>query len=131
MNAIYVHMEGLNQTSHLPSPVHMKGQDCALFEISGSVYPYVDGALYLCADFVDDSFMKERMAPILRCLHFTPDDFTGGATIHSSYRQNLWVPCIRSPIKEFRLYIINEQATSPPFLRCNIRCTLAFRRSLD
>ena len=127
MNAIYVNMSGPNQLVHLPIEISGHDRGCALFEITGSVHPYTDTPLYLCADFIQESFIGHKRIPILRRIKLQPND-TGGATLNETFNKMLWLSCNRTPIKELRTYISDAQGHIPPFEECKLSCTLVIIR---
>ena len=52
MNTIYFSMKGTSQKVTLPLELDMENKGCLLFDISGTVKPYIEPPIYLCADFV-------------------------------------------------------------------------------
>ena len=125
MNAVYVDMNSPNHLVQLPIDISGDQKGCALFEISGRVYPHVDEAMFLCVDFIEESIIGRKMMPILRRILLHPDPLiSGGATIDHTFDKMLWVPCNRSKIKELRVYLSDARGNLPPFVRCHINCTL-------
>ena len=124
MNAVYVTMTTPNQLVQLPTEISGDHKGCALFEITGNVYPYIDESLFICVDFIEESFIGPKMMPILRRIQFYPDKTGGGAIINHTFDKMLWVSCNRSWIKELRVYISDALGNRPPFVHCHISCTL-------
>lgn len=124
MNALYVNMSSPNQLVQLPIDISGDHKGCALFEIKGKVYPYLEDVLFLCVDFIEDSIVGQKMMPILRRIVLHPEVQGGGAIIDQTFNKMLWISCSRSKIKELRVYISDAQGNRPPFVRCQIDCTL-------
>lgn len=124
MNTIYVTMTSAHELVHLPVEISGFQKGCALFEISGNVYPYIDDVLYLCVDFIDESIIGPKMIPILRRIRLHPNKNGSGGFIDHTFNKMLWISCNRSPIKELRVYISDAQGNLPPFVDCHIKCTL-------
>ena len=57
MNAIYFSMKGTSQKVTLPLELDMESKGCSLFDISGTVKPYIEPPIYLCANFVGNSIV--------------------------------------------------------------------------
>ena len=124
MNAIYVTMTTPNQLVQLPIEISGDNKGCALFEVSGNVYPYIDDSLFICVDFIEESFIGSKMMPILRRIQLYPNRTGDGAIINHTFDKMLWISCNRSWIKELRVYISDAQGNHPPFISCHISCTL-------
>ena len=124
MNAIYVTMSSPNHLVQLPVEISGEDKGCAVLEIQGHVWPYVEQDLYLCVDFIEESFIGAKMMPILRRITLEKDETGGGASIRRTYDKMLWLSCNRSTIKELRTYISDAWGNFPPFVDCHISCTL-------
>ena len=122
MNVIYASMNSPDSRVDLPVELDMANKGCALFEVTGAVFPYTDEPLFLCVDYVDESFVGQRMMPILRRIQLKRVD--SGGTINHTFNKMLWVSCSRMRVKEFRLYISNADGNCPPFAKCHLNCTL-------
>ena len=57
MNAIYFSMK-----------VDMEDKGCSLFDISGTIKPYIESPIYLCADFVGNSIVVGLEHPTERSM---------------------------------------------------------------
>lgn len=124
----------MDESSHnviLPAEIDIENNQCALFEISGNVFPNVQYPLYLCADFIEESIIGQKMMPILRTLSPTTnqneEDSAGEADIDHMYPELLWLSCNRTPLKEFRVYIVDGLGRKPPFKHMQLKCTLVFQ----
>ena len=57
MNATYFSMKSTSQKVILPIKLEMENKGCLLFDISGTVKPYIELPIYMCADFVGNSIV--------------------------------------------------------------------------
>lgn len=130
MNVIYARMQSTSEVIPLPIDIELEGKGCALFEVHGEVFPCVSQPLFLCVDFIRESIVGHKMMPILRRMMTQPLQEGGqcsagqGGQVNQVFDKMLWLTCTRSPVKEFRLYISDDQGNPAPFVRCQLDCTL-------
>ena len=101
----------------------MDNMECGLIEIAGKVIPAPKSDVFFCADFVESSTAGDNLIPVLRKLKFTlMKDKSGGC--RKIFTPVLWMPVIRSPLSEIRLYITDSVGDIIPFDVCHLNCTL-------
>ena len=97
----------------------------ALFEINGTVHPYTPKALFLCVDFIESSIVNsEKQMPILRRINLKKKGKSLVVVINLMYTKILWLLTNHSPVKEIRVYIMDEYGNAPPFQSCDVIGTL-------
>ena len=70
MNAVYFSMNKMSETVNLPIELDMRNKGVSLFEVNGTVHPYTQGQLFLCANFVESSIVNSNLQiPILRWIN--------------------------------------------------------------
>ena len=127
MNCVYVDMRTSSESTPLPATLDVGlNSRCGLFEITGKVFPCPKIPVNLCADFVDVSLVGKNVFPVLRRIKFTQSK-DGGGSIRKMFHPVLWVPIVRSPLDEIRLYITDDEGDLVPFDSCKLTCTLVGR----
>lgn len=129
MNAIYVNMDSSTYWQSLPTPLEVKNMECGIMELTAKVSPAPKKEVYFCADFADNSVAGNNVMPILRRLKFTQMKDKSGAC-KKMFNQILWVPIVRTPLNEIRLYITDEEGHLVPFDSCMLTCTLVARKRI-
>ena len=117
-------MNSSNHQMSLPVKLCTEFKGCALFEVSGTVYPYTDKSLFLCADFISSSTVGDKMLPVLRKIKLKPDDSDIEGIIDDVLHKLMWLRIDRCPLKEIRLYIVDDMGNIHSFDYCNLSCTL-------
>ena len=130
MKTIYAHMNSTDHWESLPATLEVERAECALFEIQGKINPCPKSAVYFCADFADTSLIGNYVMPILRRLKLTKMKDESGS-IRKTFTELLWVPIVRSPLEEIRLYITDAQGDDVPFEQCSLACTLVGREQVQ
>ena len=147
MNAIYIEMTSSDHRMSLPVELDMRNKQCALFEATGTVVPYMKKPLFLCSDFIESSIVGERMIPVLRRIQLMPDEEdeqdddgddakkkgkvrTSGIVDHIFHKM-LWMSTNRDEVDEIRVYISDETGKTVTFSSCDLSCTLVSIPSLQ
>lgn len=109
----------------LPKTIEMINMECALFEVKGNIaLAMTVEPLYLCADFVHDSFVDSNSFGVLRRLDADPQN---RGKIDEKFNPLLWIPCKSDQLNELRLYITDDTGHPLSFDNCDFDCTLLFR----
>ena len=118
-------MKSKSKKITLPISLNMKGKRVALFEINSTVHPYTPKALFLCIDFIESSIVNlKKQMPVLRRINLKRKGKNSVVVINLMYTKILWLLTNHSPIKEIRVYIMDENGNAPPFQSCNVIGTL-------
>ena len=129
MNAIYFSMKGTSQKVTLPVKLDMENKGCSLFDISGTVKPYIELPIYLCADFVGNSIVvapehltKSGMQlPLLHQINLkNSHDEDNVVEIDPNYNKIQWLPSSHIPVEEIQVYLSDRHGNPPAFTHCNI-----------
>lgn len=124
MQVVYENMTCFEKLISLPKALEMQDMGCALFEIKGKIpLAMTVEPLYLCADFVEDSFVGCNSFGVLRRLDA---DLQKQGTIDHKFDRLLWIPCKNNQLSELRLYISDESGNHLSFDNCQFLCTLLF-----
>ena len=124
MQAVYENMTCFEKVITLPKTLEMQDMGCALFEVKGKIPLAMTVApLYLCADFVEDSFVGSNSFGVLRRLDA---DLQQGGNIDHKFDTLLWIPCKNNQLNELRLYISDDSGHPLSFNNCQFLCTLLF-----
>ena len=109
MNAMYFSMEGISQKVTPPVELDMENKGCLLFDISGTVKPYIELPIYLCANFVGNSIIvgsehptkRGMQLPILCQINLKNSHGEDNVVeINPNCNKILWLPFSHSPIEE-------------------------------
>ena len=130
MNAIYINMDSSTFWQSLPSPLEVENMECGILELMAKVSPAPKKEVFLCADFADTSIVGDNVMPILRRIKFTQMKDKSGAC-KKMFNPVLWVPIVRSPLNEIRLYITDGEGDLFPFDSCMLSCTVVARRRIS
>ena len=103
----------------------MHGKGVALFEINDSFQPYMPKPLSLCADFIESSIVNsDKQMPVLRRIDLKKRGKNSQAVIDLVYAKILWLPTNCIPVKEIRVYIMDENGNALLLESCNMIGTL-------
>ena len=129
MNAIYFSMKGTSQKLTLPVKLDMENKGCSLFDISGTVKPYIEPPIYLSADFVGNSIIvgpehpikSDMQLPMLHQINLkNSHDEDNVVEIDPNYNKILWLPSSCSSIEEIQVYLSDRHGNHLVFTHCNI-----------
>ena len=126
MNMVYFSMNKMIETINLPIELDMRNKGIPLFEVNGTVHPYIWGQLFLCADFVESSIVNSnlQLPTILTWINLRKRGKKLDIVIDPIYTKILWIPANRTPVKEIRVYLADQHGNAPPFTNYDIMGTL-------
>ena len=133
MDAIYFSMEGTSQKVTLPVKLDMENKGCSLFDISGTVKPYIELPIHLSANFVGNSIVLGSEHQTKRDMQFSvlcqinlknSHGKDNVVEIDPNYNKILWLPSSHSPVEEIQVYLSDRHGNPLPFMHCNIIRTL-------
>ena len=105
-------------TIELPSELQLKGNwYCGLTEINFKSKE-LNKNIYLCADICQDSFVKNRQMPVLRCISLKKRQ------INEIYNSVYYVKVTRESLRNLRIYIRDEEMKPTSFESATLTCTL-------
>ena len=112
----------------LPKSYILEGSwSCALVDISLDChFSPKSNRLYLCCDFVEDSYVKESLLPVLR-----------NVEINNRYRKlktelytyPLYVPLKTSNLHTVRIYLLDETLQPVEFTTNQLQCVLHLKKT--
>ena len=113
MNAIYFSMKGTSQKVTLPPKLDMENKGCSLFDISGTVKPYIEPPIHLCANFVGNSIVvssehpteRSMQLPVLHQINLKKTNEDNLVEIDPNYNKILWLLTSHSPVEEIQVYL--------------------------
>lgn len=128
MQAVYSKMTCFEKLINLPQSIEMQDMGCALFEVKGNIpLAMTVEPLFLCADFVQDSFVGSNSFGVLRRLDGDPQN---RGKINATFDTLLWIPCKNNQLDELRLHISDETGHPLSFDNCDFNCTLLFKSNV-
>ena len=107
----------------LHTPLNVRGYSVAVFNVDGYLkqWDWRKEALYLCGDFVQDSWLNTVSAPVLTPL---PHDF-GGTGINSP-QTPIWLKTSRDVLTAVRVFLVNGNGEPRSFEQSVLGCSLVF-----
>ena len=121
------HAEGIHPqdnandfTIELPFELQLKGNwYCGLTEVDFKSKE-VNKRIYLCTDICQDSFVKNRQVPVLRCISLKKKQ------VSEIYNSVNYVQLSRDSLRQVRIYLRDEDLKSTSFESATLTCTLHF-----
>lgn len=107
----------------LTVPLNVRGYSVAVLNLDGFIkeWNWKKESLYLCGDFVKDSWLNTFSAPVLTPL---PHDFGGTGII--SPQTPIWLNTDKDTLTSIRLFLIDGEGRPRSFQNSVLGCSLVF-----